>query len=252
MPDARTCGPYHGSSNGIYVPTEPFTTTDMIDDTIGDLTPRGRIAYARITGTAADLIYRQGLSNTTLNDVRTAASVSGSQLTHYFADKRALVRGVIAWRRDQVMTLSTDGGLGRLDSFAALQEWADRNVQLQIDLNCSGGCIFGSLVGELVPPDDDLRTDLTAVYDELIGLLRAGLTAMVKRGELRADADPKHLARVLVAAHQGGSLLSQTAQSIKPLRDALNAAMQYVRSYGAESPAAGAGRARRSRPRKSN
>ena len=223
----------------------------MIDDTTGDLTPRGRIAYARITGAAADLIYRQGLSNTTLNDVRRAASVSGSQLTHYFTDRRALVRGVIAWRRDQVMTLSTDGGLGRLDSFAALQEWADRNVQLQIDLNCSGGCVFGSLVGELVPPDEDLRTDLTAVYDELIGLLRAGLTAMVKRGELRADADPKHLARVLVAAHQGGSLLSQTSQSIKPLRDALNAAIQYVRSYAAEPPAAKAGRARRSRPKKS-
>jgi AcrR family transcriptional regulator len=209
----------------------------MIDDTTGDLTPRGRIAYARITGAAADLIYRQGLSNTTLNDVRRAASVSGSQLTHYFADKRALVRGVIAWRRDQVMTLSTDGGLGRLDSFAALQEWADRNVQLQIDLNCSGGCIFGSLVGELVPPDDDL--------------LRAGLTAMVKRGELRADADPKHLARVLVAAHQGGSLLSQTAQSIKPLRDALNAAMQYVRLHATESPTARAGPARRPQQKKS-
>jgi TetR/AcrR family transcriptional repressor of nem operon len=56
---------------------------------------------------------------------------------------------------------------------------------------------------------------------------------------------------VLVAAHQGGSLLSQTAQSIKPLRDALNAAIQYVRSYAAEPPTANAGRARRSRPKKS-
>src|ERR1700733_13632437 len=174
----------------------------MIDDTTGDLTPRGRIAYARITGAAADLIYRQGLSNTTLNDVRRAASVSGSQLTHYFTDRRALVRGVIAWRRDQVMTLSTDGGLGRLDSFAALQEWADRNIQLQIDLNCSGGCIFGSLAAELVPTEDDVRDELAAVYDELIGLLRAGLAAMRKRGDLRADADPRHLARVVVTAHQ--------------------------------------------------
>src|ERR1700735_3067438 len=102
----------------------------MIDDTTGDLTPRGRIAYSRITGAAADLIYGQGLSNTTLNDVRRAASVSGSQLTHYFTDRRALVRGVIAWRRDQVMTLSTDGGLGRLYCFSALQGRADRHVHV--------------------------------------------------------------------------------------------------------------------------
>jgi hypothetical protein len=80
---------------------------------------------------------------------------------------------------------------------------------------------------------------------------------MVKRGELRADADPKHLARVLVAAHQGGSQLSQTAQSIKPLRDALNAAVQYVQLYATESPNgegwawAKLGRGRSSRSKKS-
>ncbi len=88
------------------------------------------------------------------------------------------------------MKFSANGRHGSLDSFAALQEWADRNIQLQIDLNCSGGCIFGSLAAELVPTEDDVRDELVAVYDELIGLLRAGLAAMRKRGDLRADADP--------------------------------------------------------------
>jgi TetR/AcrR family transcriptional repressor of nem operon len=212
----------------------------MTDNTAAGLTPRGRITYARITGSAADLIYRRGLSNTTVADVRDAASVSGSQLTHYFADKRALIQGVIAWRRDEVMKFSTDGQHSRLDSFAALQEWADRNIQLQTDLNCSGGCILGSLVAELVPAEDDVREELVAVYDELIGLLREGLAAMRKRGDLRTDADPKHLARIVVTAHQGGSLLSQTTGSIKPLRDALNAAMHYVGTYSTDAAAAAA------------
>jgi TetR/AcrR family transcriptional regulator, transcriptional repressor for nem operon len=224
----------------------------MTDNTAAGLTPRGRVTFARITGSAADLIYRRGLSNTTLADVRDAASVSGSQLTHYYADKRALIHGVIAWRRDEVMKFSTDGQHGRLDSLDALQEWVDRNVQLQLDLNCSGGCIFGSLVAELVPTEGDVREELVAVYDELIGLLRAGLVAMRKRGELRADADPKHLARIVVTAHQGGSLLSQTTGSIKPLRDALDAAMHYVRTYATDASTAAGTRAspRRRRTKK--
>jgi hypothetical protein len=150
------------------------------------------------------------------------------------------------------MKFSTDGQYARLDSFAALQEWADRNIELQLDLNCSGGCIFGSLVAELVPTEGDVREELVAVYDELIGLLRAGLAAMRKRGELRADADPKHLARVVVTAHQGGSLLSQTTGSIRPLRDALDAAMLYVRTYATEASAAAGTRAspRRTRTKK--
>jgi TetR/AcrR family transcriptional regulator, transcriptional repressor for nem operon len=102
-------------------------------------------------------------------------------------------------------------------------------------MDCAGGCTFGSLVGELVPSDDDYRADLVAVYDEWIALFRSALSAMRKRGELRPDADPRHLARVLVAAHQGGSLLTQTTRSINPLRDSLNAAVQYVASFATES-----------------
>jgi TetR/AcrR family transcriptional repressor of nem operon len=101
-------------------------------------------------------------------------------------------------------------------------------------MNCVGGCTFGSLVGELVPPQDDIRGDVSAVYDEWIALFRTALTSMRKRGNLRADADPLHLARALVAAHQGGSLLTQTTHSINPLRDALNAAVDYVRSFATQ------------------
>jgi TetR/AcrR family transcriptional repressor of nem operon len=248
---ARVCEPYHrGHGINRCIPTRRSATVGMTDNTAAGLTPRGRVTFARITGSAADLIYRRGLSNTTVADVRDAASVSGSQLTHYFADKRALIHGVVAWRRDEVMKFSTNGQHGSLDSFAALQEWADRNIQLQIDLNCSGGCIFGSLAAELVPTEDDVREELVAVYDELIGLLRAGLAAMRKRGDLRADADPRHLARVVVTAHQGGSLLSQTTGSIKPLRDALTAAMHYVRTFATDAAAAKPASARRARAKK--
>lgn len=200
----------------------------------GVMTPRGRATHARIVGAAADLIYSHGLRNTTLNDVRAAAGVSGSQVTHYFEDKRALVRGVIAWRRDELVSLHTQGELTRLDSFQALQDWADINVQFQVDNNCFGGCIFGSLVGELLPSDEDIRADLVAVYDEWVALLRAALAAMRARGELRLDADPRHLARVLVAAQQGGSQLAQLSGSVKPLQDAVNAAVQYVCSFAAQ------------------
>jgi len=220
---------------------------DMATYSSGVMTPRGRATHARIVGAAADLIYSQGLRNTTLNDVRAAAGVSGSQVTHYFEDKRALVRGVIAWRRDELVSLHTQGELTRLDSFQALQDWADINVQFQVDNNCFGGCIFGSLVGELLPSDEDIRADLVAVYDEWIALLRAALAAMRARGELRLDADPRHLARVLVAAQQGGSQLAQVSGSVKPLQDAVDAAVQYVCSFatqpveittGPEGPAA--------------
>ena len=209
-------------------------TPDMTDDTTVALTPRGRATRARIVGSAAELIYCHGLSNTTIGDVREAATVSGSQISHYFPDRRALVRGVIASRRDELIDFHSSGRLGRLDSFQALQDWADLNVRKQIEMDCVGGCTFGSLAGELPRSDEQIRADVTAFYDEWIALFRTALSAMRKRGELRPDADPRHLARVLVAAHQGGSLLTQTTHSFKPLRDSLNAAVHYVCSFATQ------------------
>lgn len=206
----------------------------MIDDNAVGLTPRGRATHARIVGAAADLVYKRGLHNTAASDVRKAASVSGSQMTHYFNDKHAMVRGIIAWRRNELIAFHTSGELTRLDTFEALQKWADLNVQKQLDVKCGGGCTFGSLVGELVPPQHDIRGDVCAVYDEWVALFRTALTSMRKRGTVSADADPLHLARVLVAAHQGGSLLAQTTHSINPLRDALNAAVDYVRTFATQ------------------
>ncbi|WP_374022244.1 TetR/AcrR family transcriptional regulator [Mycobacterium sp. HNNTM2301] len=204
------------------------------DDTVVASTPQGRATRARIVGAAADLFYRQGLGNTTIGDVRSAATVSGSQLTHYFDDKRALVRNVIAWRRDEVVAFHTEGPLLRLDTFQALQDWADLNVAKQLEIDCIGGCTFGSLAAEVSPSDEEIWGDISAAYDEWIALFRSALAAMRRRGELSADADPRHLARVLVAAHQGGSLLTQTTRSIKPLRDALDAAVQHVFSYATQ------------------
>lgn len=207
----------------------------MIDDTVAGLTPRGRATYARIVGAAADLVYTRGLHNTAATDVRKAAAVSGSQMSHYFSDKQAIVRSVIAQRRNEVVAFHTSGELANLDSLDSLQKWADVHVQRLLENDYyKGGCTFGSLVGELVPPDDDIRGALSEVYDEWIALFRTALTSMRKRGQLRADADPVHLARVLVAAHQGGSLVTQITRSISPLRDALNAAVDYVSSFATQ------------------
>jgi TetR/AcrR family transcriptional regulator, transcriptional repressor for nem operon len=54
---------------------------------------------------------------------------------------------------------------------------------------------------------------------------------MRDRGELRADTDLDELSLALLAALQGGSLLSQTLRDTRPLRASLNAALGYVRSF---------------------
>ena len=207
----------------------------MSDDATSRLTRKGRATRARIVDVAARLMFQRGVAGTSIEQVRNAAAVSGSQISHYFHDKRELTRQVIAARRNDVRQFHAQPRLGALDSLEALQAWADANIA---DVNAvyrQGGCVYGSLAGELVDADAEIHGDLAAGYDQWLELFRVGLTAMRHRGELRPDADPKHLAVSLVVAHQGGALITYATDNPEPLRTALNAAVEYVCSF-APSP----------------
>lgn len=201
------------------------------NDSAQRFTRKGLATRTRIVEGAAQLMFDRGVLGISLNDVRSTVGVSGSQLSHYFADKRDLTRQVIAARTNDVLTFHTQPELGGLDSFRALRAWADAIVAQTQVVYLRGGCIYGSLTGELLEADGDVLDDLAAGYERWLKLFHNGLTAMRRRGDLTDDADPRHLAVALVAAHQGGIMLTHVTGSAEPLRATINAALDYVGSF---------------------
>jgi AcrR family transcriptional regulator len=197
----------------------------------GRFTSKGLATRARIVDSAAQLMFKHGVVGTSLDDVRTTAGVSGSQIAHYFTDKRDLTRQVIAARTDNVLTFHTQPQLGGLDSIAALRAWADACIADVKPVYLRGGCVYGSLTGELLEADGDILDDLADGYDQWMQLFRKGIAAMRRRGDLTSDADPRHLATALVAAHQGGTMLTYAMQSAEPFDVAVTAAVDYVASF---------------------
>jgi TetR/AcrR family transcriptional repressor of nem operon len=202
-------------------------------DSTTRFTRKGLATRTRIVDVAAGLMFERGVANTSIDEVRNTAGVGGSQISHYFRDKRDLTRQVIAARRDEVMAFHSQPRLGALDSFEALQAWADACVADIDTVYRRGGCVYGSLAGELIDADDEIRDDLADGYDRWLELFQTGLTAMRRGGELRSDADPRHLAASLVIAHQGGAMLTHATGDAEPLRVGVNAAVDYVRSFAA-------------------
>jgi len=202
-------------------------------------TRKGLATRARIVDATATLMYDRGVAGTSMDDVRRAAGVSGSQLSHYFGDKRDLIREVVASRREQVRAFHTKPAFGGFDSIEALQDWADTCIADIDAVYRRGGCVYGSLAGELTDADDQIHGDLAGGYQEWIALFIDGLEAMRRRGELVRAASPPHLAAALVIAHQGGAMLTHVTGDAEPLRVNVNAAVDYVRAF---RPAASAKR----------
>lgn len=194
-------------------------------------TAKGMATRARIIDGAAELIFEHGVNGTSLDDVRRAVGVSGSQISHYFTDKQDLTRQVIAARTDFVVAFHTQEALGRLDTLGSLRAWADLCWTQAGEDYLRGGCVYGSLAGELLEADDAVLDDLADGYERWLQVFEDGLSAMRRRGELTDDADPRHLAVALVVAHQGGTLLTHVSGSAEPFRAVVNAALDYVASF---------------------
>jgi len=196
---------------------------------VSRLTSKGRATRERIVAAAARLMFENGVAGTSIEDVQLAAGVSTSQVYHYFGDKKALVKAVIAHQSDTVVG-AQEPLLSNLDSVAALRTWRDAIVQLQRSRQCQGGCPIGSLGSELAEVDDEARVDVAAGFSRWELSIRAGLHAMHDRGELRRDANPERLALATLAALQGGLLLTQVHRDTAALEAAMDAMIDHIAS----------------------
>jgi TetR/AcrR family transcriptional repressor of nem operon len=189
------------------------------------LTRKGQQTRQRIVDAAADLIFDQGVAHTTIEDVRAAADVSSSQLYHYFDDKPALVRAVIEHQTDAIVSNQETFDLSTLDG---LRKWRDWLIDYQRALGCRGGCPIGSLGSELAEAEPQARDQVASGFQRWEAAIRHGLREMHADGRLAPEADPDTLALALLAALQGGLLLTQIQRDTKPLEAALDAMLELI------------------------
>jgi AcrR family transcriptional regulator len=183
------------------------------------LTPKGERTRDRIVDAAARLIHAHGVVATTLDDIRSAAGVSGSQLSHYFADKDELVQAVIGGQADTIAGRQRRADLG---SPEGLRAWRDMVIAQANGSEGQGGCPLGSLAGQLAETDERARALIAAGFGQWSTAISDGLRRLHAAGHLPDGTDPDDLALTVLAVLQGGLLLAQVQRDARPLETALN------------------------------
>jgi AcrR family transcriptional regulator len=192
------------------------------------LTKKGMATRTRILEQAAALIYANGVHATNNEQLRLAAGVSGSQLNHYFPTKESLVRAVIAWQAEQVLSFHRDEKFHGFDTIEAFRRWAAFYVGYERAYQ--EGCSLGSLASEIIKTELDVHDELADAFEQWREIFRDGIEHMRRDGRISARADAAQLANLVLAAFQGGMLLAQVSRDITPLRDALQAAIDHLES----------------------
>ncbi|MDQ3384214.1 MAG: TetR/AcrR family transcriptional regulator [Actinomycetota bacterium] len=196
------------------------------------ITRRGKVTKGRIVELAAALMYERGVSATSIEDILAASGTGKSQLYHYFSSKEELVAEVL---RHQLQHVLQQQSLFHLDTWEGISAWLQAMVDMQQDQRSYRGCPLGSIASELVDQGEPLRSQAADAFSRWESSLGEGLRSMQASGLLRDDADPDALAESTIAVLQGGYLVSSTKQDIRPMRNALAAALGQLKSYAPPS-----------------
>jgi AcrR family transcriptional regulator len=191
-------------------------------------TRRGRESRERIIECAAALIGERGVDHVGLDDVLSAAGVGKGQLYHYFADRDALVEAAVARQCAHVQE-ALARLFGGLDSLAELERALDAYVRIYEQT--LAGCPIGRMAADVAGRNDGAQRQVANAFDDWQSLFADLFTRLRARGELRADADPATLATTILAALEGGQILSQARNDAASLRIALAAALGHIRSF---------------------
>ncbi|RAJ81681.1 MULTISPECIES: TetR/AcrR family transcriptional regulator [unclassified Streptomyces] len=194
------------------------------------LTAKGRATRARIVGGAAEVLREQGVSVTTLDDIRARTGTSKSQLFHYFpGGKDELLLAVARFEADRVIE-DQQPHLGRLDSWESWQRWRDvvvERYELQGD-HCPLGALFLQ-VGRSSPGARAIVTELMRQWQ---AELARGIRAVQAGGLVRASLDADRTAGALLAGIQGGVTIMMSTGDSTHLRAALDTGIAYLRGQG--------------------
>jgi TetR/AcrR family transcriptional regulator, transcriptional repressor for nem operon len=195
------------------------------------MTEQGRTTRGRIVAAAAALIGEQGVSDTSLDDIRAATNSSKSQLYHYFGDKHGLVQAVID-HQSAVVLGAQAAALQAVQDWRDLERWVDSMVAMVEQQGARGGCPIGTLAAALADTDECFRTALNDAFESWREAIGGALARLRQNHLLAADADLEALTTTTLAAIQGGLLLAKTSRDSAQLRAALDGAIAQLRALG--------------------
>jgi TetR/AcrR family transcriptional regulator, transcriptional repressor for nem operon len=169
---------------------------------------------SQILDAAAVLMGRQGFSATSIDDVIRESRLSGkSHFYHYFRSKEELGYEVL----DRQFERFAERGLAILrepmiDPLDRLHLFIDSLVAAHAERGCQGGSPFGALASEMADAHEGFRVRIAQVFVRWASQIQSLLWEA--RPRLMDDVDAQRLARFIIAALEGGLMMSRVKRDI--------------------------------------
>lgn len=187
-------------------------------------------AKLRIIRAASELFRKQGVYQTSPDEIIEASGTGKGQFYHYFKNKEGLIHAVLRYHLDAIesRTFPVDCDV---DSWEALQSWFNAQIELQKMFWMTRACPIGTIGNSVTEHDELIRQDVARIFDVMTHKLGNFFRNEKAAGRLAKEADEEALAALCVAAMQGAMLLCKVARTIRAAEQVASEALAHVRSY---------------------
>jgi TetR/AcrR family transcriptional repressor of nem operon len=161
----------------------------------------------------------QGYHGTGLQEILDAVNVPKGSFYNYFSSKEEFGAAVIQhYIEPFISRLSTHLQQSGSDALGAIRRYFDELIVELEENKFKGGCLLGSLMGEIGSTSDVCQQSLQSAIARYRDLLQSGLAQAQQQGLVRTDKTPEEMADLLINTWQGALLRMQIEKSSAPVK----------------------------------
>lgn len=191
------------------------------------MTTKGELTKGKILEIATSLVNRKGFGATTIQDVIAATGMQKGCIYFHFPDKDALGLAIVEKAREDFL-IFLDAALSGDTPGACLENFFRQAVAKHLAVGFIGGCIFGNMAIEFSDTDSRFATVIERVFDEWLAMIHREVSAAQDAGQVRADIPATALALHIVAAIEGGIMLSRLKKNEASMRQCLDTLRKFL------------------------
>jgi TetR/AcrR family transcriptional repressor of nem operon len=192
---------------------------------------KGERTRDHILGEAGRLIHRKGIGATSVGDILAAAGIHKGSLYFHFRDKEDIGREVIRQAAGRFLGFVDRSLIGSTPRIA-LDNFFAAALAYHRGAGFVGGCLFGNTALETSDADRELAALVDEVFVAWIARIARVIAAGQKAGEFRGDLTARDLAQQVVAALEGGIMLSRLRKDAAALKTCIETMQVLLRPAG--------------------
>jgi TetR/AcrR family transcriptional repressor of nem operon len=181
---------------------------------------------------AAKLVATKGFDRTSVQDVMDEAGVGKGSFYHHFSCKDELGLAVLEQDRASFIEM-LDACLEPGEGVNALRRFFETALQKHSVTGFIGGCLWGNTALEMSDCNSAFVEPVDTVFREWSDRISRVIETAQKNKEIRDDANVSDLALFVVAAIEGGIMLSRLRKNETPMRTCLALLLRLLSSDGA-------------------